>query len=134
MYFANKNRKIDRVSGTTRLYRGLQLSTEEVKGYEKGKVISLTGYVSTSMSFEVAREFALSDIPEDKSPVIYDIRFTGDEGLFNMSDPRYTAFDEDEVLIQDGFEYKIEKVDKRFDFERLKDVITVTLLYPAYLN
>lgn len=56
----------------------------------------------------MARDFALNDIPDDKFAVIYDIKFTGDEGLFNMSDPRYSAFDEDEVLIQDGFEYKIE--------------------------
>ena len=86
------------------------------------------------MSIDVAREFALHEIPDDKLPVIYDIRFTGDEGLFNMSDSRYTAFEEDEVLIQDGFEYKIDKVEKRFDFEILKHVTTVTLLYPAYEN
>ena len=94
----------------------------------------MTGYVSTSMSIDVAREFALYEIPDDKLPVIYDIRFTGDEGLFNMSDSRFTAFEEDEVLIQDGFEYKIDKVEKRFDFEILKHVTTVTLLYPAYEN
>ena len=51
------------------------------------------------MSIDVAREFALHEIPDDKLAVIYDIRFTGDEGLFNMSDSRYTAFEEDEVLI-----------------------------------
>ena len=105
-----------------------------MRDYEKGKVISLTGYVSTSMSIDVAREFALNDLPDDKEAVIYDIRFTGDEGLFNMSDSRYTAFEEDEVLIQDGFEYKIDKVQKRFDFENLTNVVTVTLLYPPYKN
>lgn len=58
----------------------------------------------------MARQFALFEIPEDKFAVIYDIKFTGDEGLFNLSDPCFTAFDEGEVLIQDGFEYKIEAV------------------------
>ena len=51
------------------------------------------------MSIDVARDFALNEIPDDKLAVIYDIRFTGDEGLFKMSDSRYTAFEEDEVLI-----------------------------------
>ena len=90
------------------MFRGLQLTNEEIIEHQKGKLISLIGYTSTSKSFDVARQFALSELPDQKLPVIYHIKFTGDEGLFYLSDTRFTAFEEDEVLIQDGFEYRID--------------------------
>ena len=46
------------------------------------------------------------------NPVIYKIIFKGQKGLFEMSKD-YTAYPgEDEVLIQDGLEYKIKNVEK----------------------
>jgi len=131
LYFANKNRKGERLSGTTELYRGLQLPPDEVDGYKEGKMISLTGYTSTSMSYDVAKDFALTDVPENKVAVLYHIKFTGDEGLFYMSDPKFTAFMEDEVLVQDGFEYRINRVDEHVDEGTQEKLITVELSYPA---
>jgi hypothetical protein len=82
----------------------------------------------------VAKHFALSDLPQDKCSIIYHIKFSGDEGLFYMSDPRFTAFQEDEVLVQDGLEYSIDDVKKEKDEESGRPFITVTLSYPAKLE
>lgn len=131
LYNANKNRKDEKLSGTTDLYRGLHLPLEEIDGFKNDKLISLTGYTSTSMAIDVARDFALSDVPQGKCAVMYHIKFTGDEGLFYMSDSKYTAFMEDEVLVQDGFEYRIEDVDDSIDEQTQQRLVTVHLRYPA---
>lgn len=99
LYNANKNRKDQKIEGTTDLYRGLHLPLNEIDGFQKDNLISLTGYTSTSMSIDVARDFALNDVPEEKCAVLYHIKFTGKEGIFYMSDPKYTAFLEQEVLV-----------------------------------
>ena len=61
-------------------------------------------------------------------PVLYEIEFNGDKGLFCMNDG-FSAYDgEDEVLIQDGLEYRVvdnyQEVDqltqKRYHFIKLR--------------
>ena len=109
LYFANKYRK-DRneiIQGTTNLFRGVQLPLNEVERYQIGQVLCLRGYTSTSKYRSEAEIFALNDLPNGMCPVLYDIEFTGNEGLFYLSDLNYTAFMEREVLVQDGLEYRI---------------------------
>ena len=49
----------------------------------------------------------MKDLKEPLVPVVFEINFKGSIGLFKMTDD-ITAFPgEDEVLIQDGFEYLI---------------------------
>ena len=66
----------------------------------------MLGYTSTSLDFEIAKRFALQDLPSDKVPVIFTINFESKQGLFAMSEG-YSAFNEQEVLIQDGLEYLV---------------------------
>ena len=49
----------------------------------------------------------MNDLSQGKCAVVYQIQFMGDEGLFYLSDGSYTAFNEREVLIQDGLDYTI---------------------------
>ena len=67
----------------------------------------MRGYTSTSKYRSEAESFALNDLPDGMCPVLYHIEFTGNEGLFYLSDLNYTAFLEREVLVQDGLEYRI---------------------------
>ena len=59
----------------------------------------------------MAKNFAINDLPADKCPVIYHIKFTGSEGLFYLSDRNFSEFAEyeREVLIQDGLSYLVTK-------------------------
>ena len=62
----------------------------------------MTGYISTSMKYEVALKFALRIGDDDKVPVVFNIDFGGDSGLLKLTKD-YSAFpSEAEVLIQDG--------------------------------
>ena len=59
----------------------------------------LIGYTSTSKDFDVALSFAFNDIQDEQVPVVYEINFKGQAGLFEMTDA-YSAFsDENEVLV-----------------------------------
>ena len=71
----------------------------------------MKGYTSTSKSRQVALEFAIDDLEEGKMAVIYEIEFTGSRGIFFMSSREFTAHrEEQEVLLQDGLEFKITSV------------------------
>ena len=48
------------------------------------------------------------------TPVVYKIQFEGDVGLFKMTS-NYSAYDEDETLIQDGLEYKVIEIKTIYD-------------------
>lgn len=48
----------------------------------------------------------MSDIPPGKVPVIFQIHFKSEQGLFALTDD-YSAYPENEVLVQDGLEYKV---------------------------
>ena len=66
------------------------------------------GYTSTSLKKEVAQNFALDGLKtdQDKVPVIFEIDFKGNEGLFKLTKD-ISAYAEEEVLIQDGFQYLV---------------------------
>ena len=65
-------------------------------------------------------------------PVLYHIVFTGNEGLFYLSDLNYTAFLEREVLVQDGLEYRITEM-REVHLSRGKTLTLVNLVYPPVL-
>ena len=79
-----------------------------------GQVTNLVGYTSTSQSPETAMQFALMNDsdpfqPQSKSPIIFKIKFTGQKGLFKLTEG-FTAYQgEGEVLVQDGLRYLITK-------------------------
>ena len=106
----------------------------------------LTGYTSTTKSFDVALNFArfnceaagrklkpqggevgfgelraLSDECMAEVPVVLEIHFEGDRGLFELTDD-YTAYPgEDETLVQDGLQYLVlENHEKDIDEEGAK--------------
>ena len=54
IYFANENRKNNKLEGTTKLYRGLKLKEHEVDTYSQGSKINLMGFTSTTKSFTCA--------------------------------------------------------------------------------
>ena len=132
LYFANKNRKDNgRISGTIEIYRGLQLPSEEIARYEIGKLLNLRGYTSATTTRSVAIGFAVDKLQADLCPVLYNIKFTGDEGLFYMSDENYSAFkDEDEILIQDGFDYRINSITEFNHDDTGQKITEIQLTYP----
>ena len=79
----------------------------EVDSYIKDAKINLIGYTSTSKQFEKALQFATADCSLEQVPVVFEIFFKGKSGLFELDDT-ITAFPgEQEVLLQDGFEYRV---------------------------
>lgn len=48
IYFANANRKTEKLNKTTTLFRGLKVDRDEAESYSPGSKINLMGYVSTS--------------------------------------------------------------------------------------
>ena len=107
IYYANQNRKDDRLAGSTKLYRGLKMTNLEISTYKKGETCPLLGYTSTSKQFEFAKKFAFMEMVDGTTPVVLEIDFKGKRGLFEMSD-EFTAYPgEEEVLIQDGLKYEI---------------------------
>ena len=83
----------------------------EIDEFTLGQVTNLIGYTSTSENLTIAIFFASEADQEnreiDKKPVIFKISFTGDKGLFKLSEG-YTAYiEEGEVLIQDGLSYLV---------------------------
>ena len=77
IYMANINRKSNKLQGTTLLYRGLQLTKQELECYVPGKKHHLSGYVSTSTDRSVAVKFAIKSEDKNKVPVIFEILFNG---------------------------------------------------------
>ena len=117
------------LKGTTNLYRGVQLPIEEIPQYQIGQILSLTGYTSTSKRLSVAQHFAVTDLPSDKCAVVYQIQFMGDEGLFYLSG-NYTAYNEEEVLIQDGLDYTIIDIQEYTAQITGQKITKVKLAYP----
>ena len=91
--------------------------------------MSLRGYTSTSSNILTAKKFALKNLPEDKCPVIYHIEFKGNEGMFHLNNSNFTAYLEDEILVQDGFEYLVTSVEERNDLVPGKSILWVKLSY-----
>ena len=83
------------------------MSSQELNSYQPNSKINLIGYTSTSKSFNCALDFAFMELTEEKVPVVFEINFEGQTGLFEMS-AGYSAFpQEEEVLVQDGLQYLI---------------------------
>ena len=60
-----------------------------------------------SFAYEDALEGTITDVIDSKYPVIFEIHFNSEEGLFKMSE-EYSAYPEEgEVLIQDGLTYTV---------------------------
>ena len=65
------------------------------------------GYISTSLEYDVALDFAFAKTNNNKIPVVYEIDFKDNKGLFKLGHG-YSAYpEENEVLLQDGLEYII---------------------------
>lgn len=108
LYNANANRSCtNKINGKSTLYRGLKMSQLEIDTYVVGSRQNLTGYISSSLDRLAAMRFAIEDVQGDQIPVLFEISFDGDKGLFQMSEG-YSAYpDECEVLIQDGLQYRV---------------------------
>ena len=72
IFKANSSRS-DKITGGITLYRGLQIDSLQLNEFEIGGVISLTGYTSSSRSFDIAKKFALSTGEPNKLSVIFKI-------------------------------------------------------------
>ena len=91
------------------------MSQEEIEQYQKGSTTSLLGYTSTSKTFKIALQFALVDCQVDRIPVVFQIKFKGNSGLFNLSD-QFSAYpEEEEVLVQDGLTYRVKDNTEKLD-------------------
>ena len=81
---------------------------------EKGQVINLKGYTSTSKDFSIALKFSLSDLKEGQMSVVYHIDFHKDKGLFDMEG--FSCYNQEkEVLVQDVLDYSITDIEKKND-------------------
>ena len=99
IYSATKNRSDITVLKTTKLYRGISLDTLEIDSFTVGSRIHLPGYTSTSKKLEVAFKFANHCQKQGFAPVVFEIIFDGNSGLFELTE-EYTAYPgEDEVLL-----------------------------------
>ena len=85
IYFANMKRVTEKLYDTTKLCRGLKLMKEEVDCYKVDDFVHLMGYTSTSMDAQVALRFALQEPNPETIPVVFEIQFKGDTGLFKMT-------------------------------------------------
>ena len=75
--------------------------------YIVGQSVHLPGYTSTSKDMSQALNFAFDYLKDDQIPVILEITFKGNSGLFELTEG-YSAYpEENEILLQDGLKYKI---------------------------
>ena len=91
LYSATKYRTDYIVPKMTKLYRGVKLSANEIENYKVGNKIHLPGYTSTSKNIGVAVNFALIYLKYYQVPVIFEINFKGNCGLFELT-KGYSAF------------------------------------------
>ena len=92
------------------LYRGLRMARSELdRQFRQDQTIHLTGYTSTSRSLQVAYNFAFKKNLDgsEKVPVILEINFCSKIGLFELRGENSAFAGEDEVLVQDGLQYKV---------------------------
>lgn len=99
--------KTTKLSCSNQLYRGLKMTQDEIETYNVGKKINLTGYTSTSKDFKTALEFSMCGASEFYLPVIFEIQFLSDNGLFELTSGFSAYPNEGEVLVQDGLEYLV---------------------------
>ena len=95
------------------LFRGVKLSQTEVESYKVGTKINLIGYTSTSKRCGRALNFAFKELKQHQVPVLFEISFKSQSGLFELTEG-YTAYpEEEEILVQDGLQYLITANDKK---------------------
>lgn len=99
--------------------------------YLPNSKINLIGYTSTSKKFNCALNFAFKNLAKDQVPVVFEIHFHGQTGLFELT-RGYSAFpDEGEVLVQDGLQYQVKSNTELFQSFTNKKYHLVQLQYPA---
>lgn len=77
--------------------------------FQEGKQIRLYGFQSTSKYIDVAKNFATDSLPTDKVAVLYEIEFSSQHGIIDLQ--KFSAYDdEEEILLQDGLEYKVTQI------------------------
>ena len=131
IYSANKHRTDMRVLKQSHLFRGVKLEHAELENYYKDNKIQLIGYTSTSKKFKKALEFATDKCPPEKVPVVFEIFFKGKSGLFELDDG-ITAFPgEQEVLLQDGLEYRVLSNEEIKTEDTKQKFNLIKLQYPA---
>jgi len=98
-------------------YRGLQLSQDVIdKKYDVGKTINLLGFTSSTLNRENALRFTFNNFDLERDdydmvPVLFVIEFTGRQQYFFLNQEDVSAYHrENEVLLQDGIQYKIIKI------------------------
>ena len=100
--------------------------------YEPGLTTNLLGYTSTSKDFATALKFAFEDYKNDKTPVVFEILFKGNNGIFELT-KGYSAYPgEQEVLIQDGLTYLVKNKTQNQHPTTNNKFYQITLQYPAH--
>ena len=103
----------------------------EADGYSIDSMIKLIGYTSTSKQLDKALEFATVECPPDLIPVVFEIFFKGTSGLFELDDGITAYPGEEEVLLQDGLEYKVIGNEDRENKATQQKYRLIQLKYPA---
>ena len=115
-----ESKRQDKRIGPFTCYSGMALPKSKVSQWEKQQVICLDGYRSTSMSKDVAANFALRGKQEDKQKVLLTIEFENQSSQFfiSLNRPDYTLYlDEKEILLQAGLPAKVLEVSRTRDGE-----------------
>ena len=98
---------------------------DEIDTYKNnvGKKLNLTRYTSTSKSKDVAIQFATKDASDQKVPLIfcYFLAKGSKSGhKFLMNSALYSAYpEEEELLLDDGHEFTVRKVEENQVFNNL---------------
>ena len=83
---------------------------EWLEEFKVKNIVSLKGFTSTSLSKEAALGFTDNSLEPEKIPVLMVIDFKGRRQYFNLSSEKYSAYpSEQEVLLQDGIQYRVLK-------------------------
>ena len=113
------NKKQTNLPEKFKVYRGLKLPQSELEEkYQVGKTINLTGFTSSTLSKETALSFAFDGktiLKEDTNrlPLLVEIEYTGDKEFIQLNSEELSAYpSEQEVLLQDGIQYKVVSVTK----------------------
>lgn len=100
------------------VYRGQQLqSQEDIEKFNEGKIVNLNGFTSTTLCKNTAIEFAFFGLSEidnvAKTPTLFEITLSGRNQYFYLGNEDYSAYpEEQEMLLQEGIQYKVQKVDE----------------------
>ena len=104
----------DKLGGDAIVYRGSKLTQNIVDSYkdikQKGEVLTLRGFTSTSESKDVAFGFMFNQLKPSDVPVLYQIQGVDSFGYsyFRLNMKEYAIFlNEKEVLFRSGMEFKI---------------------------